>query len=116
MTTFTIPNYVAGTWALDSAHSEIGFAARHMMVSKVRGNFQTFAGTITTTPNPLDSHAEAQIDLVVAGIGGILGHQHEDLVERGLLQGFEHGRVRREKAAIGGGQWPMAMAGCGVKG
>lgn len=63
MTTFTIPNYVAGTWALDSAHSEIGFAARHMMVSKVRGNFQTFAGTITTTPNPLDSHAEAQIDL-----------------------------------------------------
>ena len=63
MTTLTIPNYVAGTWALDPAHSEIGFAARHMMVSKVHGKFLTFTGTITTTQNPLDSHAEAEIDL-----------------------------------------------------
>ncbi len=59
----TIPNYVAGTWTVDQAHSEIGFAVRHMMVSKVRGRFEKFTGTITTTRNPLDSHAEAEIDL-----------------------------------------------------
>lgn len=59
----TIPNYTVGTWTLDQAHTEIGFAARHMMVSKVRGKFEKFTGTITTAENPLDSHAEAEIDL-----------------------------------------------------
>ena len=29
----------AGTWAIDPVHSSIGFAVRHLMVSKVRGNF-----------------------------------------------------------------------------
>ena len=34
--------------------------------------------------------ADAEVDLSVTGIGGILGHQHENLVERGLLQGLKH--------------------------
>jgi polyisoprenoid-binding protein YceI len=34
-----------------------------MMVSKVRGNFATFSGTLTTTGDPLDSRVEASIDL-----------------------------------------------------
>ena len=32
-----MPGYIAGTWDLDPVHSHIGFAARHMTVSKVRG-------------------------------------------------------------------------------
>jgi polyisoprenoid-binding protein YceI len=63
MTTVSIPGYLAGTWNLDPAHTEIGFAARHMMVSKVRGKFEKYTGTITTAANPLESHAEAEIDL-----------------------------------------------------
>jgi len=63
MTTVSIPGYIAGTWNLDQAHTEIGFAARHMMVSKVRGKFEKYTGTITTAANPLESHAEAEIDL-----------------------------------------------------
>ena len=39
-----IPGYVAGTWEIDPVHSEVGFTARHMMVSKVRGRFTTFSG------------------------------------------------------------------------
>jgi polyisoprenoid-binding protein YceI len=30
---------VAGRWALDAAHSQVGFAIRHLGVSKVRGRF-----------------------------------------------------------------------------
>ena len=30
------------SWKLDSAHSEILFSARHMMISKVRGQFEKF--------------------------------------------------------------------------
>lgn len=33
-------------WNLDSAHSRVGFAVRHMMVSTVRGEFKTFRGTL----------------------------------------------------------------------
>lgn len=36
----------AGAYALDASHSEVGFAVRHLMVSKVRGRFSDVAGTI----------------------------------------------------------------------
>ena len=58
-----IPGYIAGTWDLDPVHSTIGFVARHLMVSKVRGRFTSFEAHIVTAPNPLDSRATATIDL-----------------------------------------------------
>jgi polyisoprenoid-binding protein YceI len=57
-----IPGLVAGTWTIDPIHSEVGFSVRHLMVSKVKGSFKTFAGSITIAEDPLDSHAEARID------------------------------------------------------
>jgi len=62
-TTARIPGYVAGTWKIDPVHSEVGFVVRHMMVSKVRGKFSTFEGSIVTAEDPLQSSAEATIDL-----------------------------------------------------
>src|ERR1017187_8641155 len=61
--TTTVPGYVAGTWDIDPVHSEVGFAVRHMMVSKVRGKFKTFSGQIVTGENPLESSMTAEIDL-----------------------------------------------------
>jgi polyisoprenoid-binding protein YceI len=58
-----IPGYVVGTWSIDPVHSEVGFVARHLMVSKVRGRFRKFSGTIVTAENPLDSFVTAEIDL-----------------------------------------------------
>jgi polyisoprenoid-binding protein YceI len=55
----TIP--APGTFDLDQAHSRLGFSARHMMVSKVRGHFGEFTGSITVAQEPLDSAAEAVI-------------------------------------------------------
>ncbi len=55
--------YVAGTWELDPVHSHIGFVARHLMVSKVRGHFSKFQAQIVTAANPLESSATATIDL-----------------------------------------------------
>jgi len=62
-TTTAIPGYVAGTWTIDPVHSEIGFSARHMMVSKVRGKFGNFSGQIVTAEDPFKSSATAEIDL-----------------------------------------------------
>jgi len=61
--TNTIPGYRAGTWKLDPAHTEVGFSVRHMMVSKVRGRFTTFDGTIVTTDDPLAASVSAEIEL-----------------------------------------------------
>jgi polyisoprenoid-binding protein YceI len=36
-----------GTWVIDAAHTNIGFTARHLMVSKVRGHFTAFEGGFT---------------------------------------------------------------------
>jgi polyisoprenoid-binding protein YceI len=58
-----IPGYIAGSWDIDPVHSHIGFVARHLMVSKVRGSFTKVGGQIITAANPLESSATATIDL-----------------------------------------------------
>ena len=36
-----------GTYVLDASHSQLGFIARHAMVTKVRGSFNEVEGTST---------------------------------------------------------------------
>ena len=51
----------AGTYVLDPFHTRIGFVARHLMVTKVRGNFAEFDGSITIADNPAESTAQASM-------------------------------------------------------
>lgn len=51
---------VAGTWTVDPSHSTVGFTVRHLM-SKVRGTFADFSGTIVTTGDPTASTVEVAI-------------------------------------------------------
>jgi polyisoprenoid-binding protein YceI len=67
--TTAIPGYLAGTWTIDPVHSEVGFMVRHLMVSKVRGKFKTFEGTIVTAEDPLQSTLTAEIDLASIDTG-----------------------------------------------
>lgn len=57
------PDYRVGTWTLDPTHSEVAFSVRHLMISKVRGTFESFDVTVVTAENPLDSTVEATIDV-----------------------------------------------------
>jgi polyisoprenoid-binding protein YceI len=57
-----IPGYVAGTWDIDPVHSDVSFAVRHMMVSKVRGQFATFSGEIITGADLAESTVNATIE------------------------------------------------------
>ena len=68
-TAVEIPGYIAGTWAIDPVHSEVSFVVRHMMVSKVRGRFDTFEGTIVTAEDPLASTVTASVDLSSVNTG-----------------------------------------------
>jgi polyisoprenoid-binding protein YceI len=51
-----------GTWAIDPTHTEIGFTVRHLM-SKVRGKFETFEGTVVTADDITDSRVDVSVDL-----------------------------------------------------
>jgi polyisoprenoid-binding protein YceI len=59
MESITLPP--AGTYVFDKAHTEIGFVGRHM-ISKVRGRFTEFDGSIVIGETPQDSRVEVEID------------------------------------------------------
>lgn len=50
-----------GTYNLDTSHSQVGFSVRHLMVSKTKGRFSDFAGTVHIAENPLESSVSVTI-------------------------------------------------------
>ncbi|WP_319437421.1 YceI family protein [Mycobacterium sp. RTGN5] len=58
----------AGTWAIDPVHSSISFSVRHLVVSKVRGTFGTFSGTVTVAEDGTPS-VSAEIDIASVNSG-----------------------------------------------
>jgi polyisoprenoid-binding protein YceI len=47
---------IKGTYVLDPSHSQLGFVARHAMVTKVRGSFNDVSGSATVDgANPSES-------------------------------------------------------------
>ena len=55
---------VTGDYQLDPAHSRLGFVARHAMVTKVRGQFPDFSGTLhLDEEDPSRSTAEVTVQM-----------------------------------------------------
>jgi polyisoprenoid-binding protein YceI len=52
----------AGVWEIDPVHSNVSFVVRHLMVSKVRGTFGTFSGTIEVADAPELSKVVGTVD------------------------------------------------------
>jgi polyisoprenoid-binding protein YceI len=53
----------AGTYTLDVSHSSIGFVVKHLMVSKTRGTFTGFSGTVVIGEDPTQSSVEVTVDV-----------------------------------------------------
>jgi polyisoprenoid-binding protein YceI len=58
-----------GTWNVDVSHSSVGFVARHLMVTKVRGRFAAFTGSLTVADDPLQSTVEATVEMASVSTG-----------------------------------------------
>jgi polyisoprenoid-binding protein YceI len=65
-----------GRWALDPVHSQIQFVARHMMVSRVRGFFREFTGSLLIAEVPEDSQVEVTIQAGSIDTGDQSRDQH----------------------------------------
>ncbi|CEI83988.1 polyisoprenoid-binding protein [Oceanobacillus oncorhynchi subsp. incaldanensis] len=51
-------------WNLDTAHSEVGFSVKHMMISKAKGTFDNFDAKIVADAEDLtDAEIELNIDV-----------------------------------------------------
>jgi polyisoprenoid-binding protein YceI len=61
MSTSTVTLPKVGTYTVDPAHTEVGFVARHLVGTKVRGRFAEFSGTFTVAENPEESTLEAEV-------------------------------------------------------
>jgi polyisoprenoid-binding protein YceI len=59
----------AGTWTIDPGHTTVGFVARHMMVSKVRGHFDDFDAEIEIGDDPLQSRLSAVVQMASIDTG-----------------------------------------------
>ncbi|MGD0381633.1 MAG: YceI family protein [Acidimicrobiales bacterium] len=51
-----------GVYDLDQAHTTVEFIARHLMITKVRGRFAGFSGSVTVAEVPGESSVEVTID------------------------------------------------------
>jgi polyisoprenoid-binding protein YceI len=52
------------SWTIDSAHTEVNFTVRHMMISNVRGQFQKVTGTLGfDKANPANTNVDVQIEV-----------------------------------------------------
>lgn len=83
-TTSTTLPLTAGAWALDPAHSTVGFTIRHLGVAKVRGRFDTFTADVAIGETAAASSVTATVELASVNTGNADRDAHiqaEDMVD-----------------------------------
>lgn len=95
-----------GTWYIDVAHSSVNFTARHLM-SKVRGNFKDFDGTITIAEEPEGSAVEANIRVGSVDTGQSMRDDHLRTGDFFLVEEHPHASFRSTAVRRDGDEWQM---------
>jgi polyisoprenoid-binding protein YceI len=68
---------MTSTWKIDPAHTDIGFSAKHMMVTTVRGKFDEVAGELTLDEaDPRSASGEIRIAVASLSTGFDARDQH----------------------------------------
>jgi polyisoprenoid-binding protein YceI len=67
-------NIPAGTYAVDPAHSNVGFEIRHLGIATVRGSFKSFAGTIDATTEAPRLEGSVELASIDTGEANRDGH------------------------------------------
>ncbi len=58
-----------GRWTIDPAHTDVGFAVRHLGLAKVRGRFDDVTGSVTVADDVAETRVEATIALASVATG-----------------------------------------------
>jgi len=65
-----------GTYVIDKAHTEVGFVARHLIGTKVRGRFTEFDATFVVADPPENSTLEAEVEAASINTGVDMRDDH----------------------------------------
>jgi len=97
---------IAGSYAIDASHTDVGFVVRHLMLSKTRGRFPAVEGTIVIGEDPLDSHVEVSIE--TAGVETGDDHRDQHLRSPDFFDADQHPLMTYRSRAVrptGPGRW-----------
>lgn len=90
MTSTSKHTELTGDYILDTAHTRIGFIAKHTMGSRVCGQFDDFGGTAHLDTDPSKSNA----DLTIVATSISTGNDQRDEILRGkFLNAADHPRI-----------------------
>jgi len=92
----TVP--APGTFVIDPAHTRVGFVAKHLMVTKVRGAFAEVEGVVTVPADPMRSSAEATMQSASITTGS--PDRDEHLKSDDFLKTSEHPTVTYRSTGI----------------
>ncbi len=90
------------TWELDPAHTQVEFAARHMMFTTVRGRFGTLSGTIEVDKDHPED-ADIRVDIEAASIDTGVDDRDAHLRSEDFLHVEAHPKVTFRSTRVEGG-------------
>lgn len=105
-----------GVYKIDPIHTFVGFAAQHLIVGRVRGHFERFAGTVTIAETPTESSLEVTVE--TASISTGFAARDEDLRSDRFLDSGAHPTMAYRSSGIverPRGEWRV-LGGLTVRG
>jgi polyisoprenoid-binding protein YceI len=75
MSTATAQPLATGTWKIDTIHSHVGFAVKHMVVSTFRGRFEDYDGELVAAEDGTPRlQGSVNVDSIVVKDENLAGH------------------------------------------
>lgn len=92
--------WAADTYELDTAHSSVNFSISHMVISKVKGRFTSFTGSVTADPEATNSITAAQATIAVKSIDTSNAKRDEHLRSADFFDAEKHPTITFETKSI----------------
>ena len=107
--TTTVKLPTPGTYVIDPAHTEVGFVARHLIGTKVRGRFTKFDGTIVIADPLEQSTVEEEAETASIDTGTQMRDDH--LRTNDFLDAPNHPKLTLKSTGltrVSGSEWKLA--------
>lgn len=89
----------AGTYAIDTTHSQIQFSVKHLGISTVTGKFSTFEGMLEFDPEAMES-GRVEVVIDAESIDTAVEKRDEHLRSADFFNVAEHPQLRFESTSV----------------